>query len=192
MSHIGNKKIKKIIGLTGIAGSGKDLFASIVKELEPNTDIFPFAGPLKDASKILFNFSNDQLYDPVVKEELDERWGKSPRQVLQWLGTDILRNQVNQDFFLMNMKQRIDSSKADLIIITDIRFDNESEFIRSLGGKVVKIIRPNAKTTAHSGHITEQGISPKLVDTVVMNEGSIEEYKILIVKFLTGLIDKLE
>ena len=98
---------KKIIGVCGLAGSGKDTFALTVKEFEPNTDIFAYAGPLKEASKILFNFSHDQLHHPVIKEELDERWGKTPRQVLQWLGTDVLRTHIHQDFFIMNMKQRI-------------------------------------------------------------------------------------
>ncbi len=169
---------KKIIGVTGIAGSGKDTFALAIKELEPNTDIFAFAGPLKEACKILFNFSNDQLYDPVIKEEIDDRWKKSPRQILQWLGTDILRNNIDQNFFITNMKQKIEASKAEYIIITDIRFNNESEFIKSIGGKVIKIERPDAKTTIHSNHITEQGIANDLVDVVISNDSTIEEFRI--------------
>ncbi len=168
---------RKIIAVTGIAGAGKDTFAHVIRETIPNTDVFAYAGPLKDACKILFNFSHDQLHHPVVKEEMDERWKRSPRQILQWLGTDILRNHINQDFFVMNMKQRIDASKAEYIVISDCRFDNEAEFIRSLGGKVVKIERINAKTTEHSGHITEKGISPELIDAIIENNGSIEEFQ---------------
>ena len=91
---------------------------------------------------------------------------------------------VNQDFFVMNMKQRIDLSKAEYIIISDVRFDNEAEFIRSLGGKIVKIERTmgsgssnEGKTTKHSGHITEKGISEKLIDVIVENNGTIEEFQ---------------
>ena len=167
----------KIIGFNGIAGAGKDTAALSFKESERNVDIFAFAGPLKDACKIL-------LYDPVMKETCDETWGKSPREILQWLGTDILRTHVNQDFFVMNMKQRIDLSKAEYIIISDVRFDNEAEFIRSLGGKIVKIERTmgsgssnEGKTTKHSGHITEKGISEKLIDVIVENNGTIEEFQ---------------
>jgi hypothetical protein len=181
----------KIIGFHGIAGAGKDTAAFAIKELEQNTDVFAFAGPLKEACKILFNFSHDQLHHPVVKEELDERWEKSPRQILQWLGTDILRNHINQDFFVMNMKQRIEASQAEFIIISDVRFDNEAEFIRSLGGKVIKIERNmtknDGKTTKHSGHITERGISSNLIDAVIENNASIEEFKtnvMLSIKFL--------
>lgn len=173
--------IKKIIGVTGIAGSGKDTFALVAKEMEQKTDQFAFAGPLKDACKILFNFSHDQLHDQETKEIQDGRWKKSPREILQWLGTDVLRNQINEDFFVMNMKQRIDDSKAEYIIVTDVRFPNEAEFIRSLGGKVVKIVRDNkktgGKTTKYSSHVTEQGIPDNLVDAIIENNSSIEEFK---------------
>lgn len=174
----------KIIGFHGIAGAGKDTAAATIKEAEKNTDIFAFAGPLKEACKLLFNFSHEQMYDQILKEVYDERWERSPREILQWLGTDILRTQINEDFFVMNMKQRIESSEADYIIISDVRFDNEAEFIRSLGGKVIKIVRNmggesknDGKTTKHSEHITERGISPALIDAYVENNASIQEFK---------------
>lgn len=184
----------KILGLSGIAGAGKDTAALTIKESKKNVDIYAFAGPLKEACRILFNFSNEQLYDTVVKEEYDERWKRSPREIFQWLGTDVLRNHVNQDFFIMNMQQRIDSSKADYIVITDVRFDNEAEYVKSLGGKVIKIERNmdessenNGKTTKHSQHITEKGISTHLIDAVVKNNCSIDEFK----NNMLGVIDSL-
>lgn len=175
-----------IIGLHGIAGAGKDTFAAAVKELEDNTDIFAFAEPLKQASKILFNFSHDQLYHPIAKEVIDERWqlnGKEccPREILQWLGTDVLRNHINQKFFVINMQQRIAASKAKYVIISDVRFDNEAEFIRDIGGKVIKIKRDmektGGKTTKHSTHVTEKGISTHLIDAVIENNATIDEFK---------------
>lgn len=168
---------KKIIGFHGLAFSGKDTAALAIKSLEPNTDLFAFASPLKEACKILFNFTYEQLHDPIMKEKIDECWGKSPRQIMQWLGTDILRTHINQDFFVMNMKQKIESSKANYIVVSDIRFDNEAEFIKAMGGKVIKIIRSDAKTTDHSEHITEKGISSDLIDTIIENNGSIEEFQ---------------
>jgi len=113
---------------------------------------------------------------------------------LQWLGTDILRTHINQDFFVMNMKQRIDQSKANCIIISDVRFDNEAEFIKSLGGKIIKIERDvtdksknSGKTTEHSHHITEKGISPHLIDAIIQNNSSIEEFQ-NIVKFVVNKV----
>lgn len=181
------EKFKKIIGFHGAAFSGKDTAATIIKNCYKNTDIFAFAGPLKDACEILFNFKHEQLHDQILKETIDERWNKSPREIMQWLGTDILRNHINQNFFIMNMNQRIENSQADYIIVSDIRFDNEAEFIKSLGGKIIKIERKNSSTTKHSNHITERGISPHLLDAVVLNDGTIEQFKtniLLALRFL--------
>jgi len=133
---------KNIIGLTGKAGSGKDTFASFYKDAE----CFAFAAPLKEAAKILFNLEHDQLHHPDKKDDVDTRWGKSPRYILQWLGTNVLRDQFDDKIFLKNMKQRIDNAKGSFIIITDVRFDNEAEFVKSLGGKIIHIERDNNKS----------------------------------------------
>ena len=167
----------KLIGLTGLAFSGKDTAALAIKESNDSTDIFAFAGPLKQACGTLFNFTDDQLYHPVIKEEIDSRWKKSPRQILQWLGTDVLRTYIDKDFFILNMAQRIKNSNAEYIIISDVRFDNEAEFIRALGGKIIKIVRPGSETTVHSAHVTEMGISEKLVDAVIQNDTGLEEFQ---------------
>ena len=63
------------------------------------------------------------------------------------------------------------------ILHADVRFDNEAEFIKSLGGKIIEIVRPNAATTKHSDHVTEKGISTPLIDAVIRNNGTIEQYQ---------------
>lgn len=175
-----------IIGLTGKAGVGKDLFSELIKKHLDSAESFAFAKPIKEAAKILFNFTDEQLYDQIKKEEIDIRWKKSPRQILQWLGTDILREHIDQDFFIKCIKQKIENSDKNFIIVTDVRFPNEAEFIRSMDGKVVKIIRPNAVTTEHNGHITEQGIADKLIDEIIINDGTIEDFENKIIEFLNG------
>jgi hypothetical protein len=163
-----------IIGLCGQAFSGKDTAALAFQEYE-EIDYFTFAKPLKDAVQLLFNMTHEQLYDSILKEELDDRWGKSPRQILQWLGTDILRENIDKNFFTKHMEQRIAKSKADCIVITDVRFENEAKVIKALGGKIVKITRPNVNTTKHNTHITEQGLPDHLIDIEIINNGTVEE-----------------
>lgn len=172
-----------IIGLAGKAGAGKDLFAELIKKQLTSVEVLAFAKPIKDAAKILFNFTDEQLYDHIKKEEIDPRWGKSPRQVFQWLG-GLLRKDVHDDFFIGNMKQRIENSKADVIVITDVRFLNELKLIKFMDGKVIKIVRPNAETTKHSDDISEQGIEDKFVDSIVINDGTIEDLNDKIMELL--------
>ena len=98
-----------IIGITGKAGSGKDTVADY---LVKNHDFIKlsFAGILKQGMQILFNLSDDQLHHPLVKEKIDPRWGKSPRELMQWLGTDILRKNIRQDFFIVHLETQIEKN----------------------------------------------------------------------------------
>ena len=107
-----------IIGFHGKAFSGKDTSADIISGYIENPKTLAFVKPLKDAAKILFNLTDSQLYDPIEKEKIildnegEPIWkidGKpaSPRLILQWLGTNVLRDHVDEDFFLKHMKQRI-------------------------------------------------------------------------------------
>lgn len=169
---------KIIIAFAGKAGAGKDTAASFIKNDNiDNVEVFAFAEPIKAASKILFNFSDDQLHCPVKKEELDDRWNKTPRQIFQWLGTDVIRKHIRDDFFLINMKNRITESKCNVIIITDVRFTNESKFIKDLGGKIFKIVRPGGKTTKYNDHPTENGIPDEYIDDIITNDGTRENFK---------------
>lgn len=204
---------KRIIGFTGVAGSGKDTAAIELSKGHTNVDLLAFSKPLKDACAILFGFTEEQLYDPVQKEVMDPKWERTPRYILQWLGTDILRKHINDNIFLMNMSDRIAKSSADTIIITDVRFDNEAKLIRSLGGTIVKIVRPKvvkdavtvdtvttvvkdtnyfqiakekvvetfkgitARIFGNKVHSSEQGIHSYLVDIVIDNNRTLEEFQ---------------
>jgi hypothetical protein len=141
-----------IIGLTGKAGAGKDTFASFVSEKE----VLAYASPLKDATAFLFNFTKEQLYKD--KETVD------------------LRN-FDNDFFIKNMEQRLSQTKSSLVIVTDVRFDNEAEIIRKKGGIIISIERPNSNATLHTNHSSEQGISKNLIDFTICNDGTLEEYR---------------
>lgn len=178
--------VKSIIAFTGRAGAGKDTAADFISDTHVP---LAFAKPLKDACKILFNFTDEQLYTSH-KELVDSRWGKSPREILQFLGTDVLRKHITDDFFIVSMKQRIESIiKGDGVVkgvvITDVRFDNEAKLIRDMGGIIIKITRDSGSETSHSNHITEKGISEQFIDHTIINNGSLDEFKTK-VNFITN------
>lgn len=159
-----------IIGLQGAAGSGKDTAAAGLIGFYP----LAFAKPLKDGAKPLFDLTDEQLYGKL-KEKPDPRWEVSPREIMQYLG-DHCRD-YNPNFFLTHMRSRIEKAQAQgikNIVITDVRYDNEAQLIKSLGGTVVKIER-DITTTRHTSHSSEQGVLPTLVDHTVQNNGTIEQ-----------------
>ena len=84
-----------IVGLIGKKGHGKDTFADYLVQHYDFVKL-SFAEPLKKVCKELFLLTDEQLYDPMEKEKVDERWGKSPRQLMQIIGTDILRRYYDE------------------------------------------------------------------------------------------------
>lgn len=178
----------KIIGLTGRARSGKDTCANFIEEFSEQTDSkvlrLYFSKVLKDACKVLFNLTDEHLHTDK-KEEILDNWklnGEevSTRKLLQWLGTDILRNNIDQDFFKKHMFEKIQKGiqeNYDFILITDVRFDNEAELITSLGGKIYHIERPNQTKIEHSDHASEKGIKDELIHEKIINDSSLEDFK---------------
>lgn len=77
------------IGICGRKFNGKDTLAEYLVK-NHGYEQMAFAKPIKDISKILFGFNDEQLYGSK-KEEIDERWNTTPRQMMQYIGTDMFR-----------------------------------------------------------------------------------------------------
>ena len=139
---------KTIIGLTGGMGSGK---TTISKHM--GGTVISFATPLKKMLAAL-GLTYEQLYGSEKGIPLDLLGGRTPREAMQSLGTEWGRRLVADELWLFAWKKAMDESPHDLIICDDVRFPNEVEFLRSLGGEVVALVRPGLKT--FSAHISEQ------------------------------------
>jgi len=132
-----------IIGLCGKKQSGK---STVAKYLTDNGFIeLSWAYPLKEIiGRELFGLNDDQLYgSEEAKEAIIPDWGFSARQILQLVGTECFRKVIRDDFWVVLGKRRLlelTAKKYD-IVISDCRFPNEMEAIKSVGGITVRIIR---------------------------------------------------
>jgi len=63
---------------------------------------------------------------------------------------------------------------VDGMVVSDVRFDNEAEAIRDLGGVVICVERGAAQPILY--HKSEGGVTASLIDTTVTNDGSIAEF----------------
>lgn len=164
-----------LIGLAGPAFSGKDTFAEAVQKTEEDVHIYAMALPLKLGAMALFGFSHAQVFTPEGKEEIDPIWGKSPRYFLQDLGTEVFRDRYGPDFWIKRAEKELQAVRNKIVIITDIRFENEAAWVRSRGGTVIHIRRPGVAPTRV--HRSEIGISCGEDDIVIMNDRSLDEFK---------------
>jgi hypothetical protein len=173
-----------LIGFLAKKHSGKDTVADYLVN-ENNFEKMSLATPLKKAIGILFGFSDDQLYGNL-KEDIDERWGTSPRIVMQYLGTEVFRHSVNKiipgindDFWIrsliVNYNNLLKSNPKLNVAVADVRFQNEVDGIHKNGGIIIKIVRPCINNEKDQ-HDSEKSIDKiENYDELLVNDGSLEE-----------------
>lgn len=137
-----------IIGLVGFINSGKGTVGELLKM--QGYKQASFAGVLKDTASIMFGWDRellegDTVESRVFRETKDEFWSEkfgydfSPRLALQLLGTEAGRDVFHKDLWIYALEKRINNKRH--VVITDTRFPNEIEWIRSKGGVIVQVKR---------------------------------------------------
>lgn len=100
--------------------------------------------------------------------------GFEVRRYLQVYGADVCRTRFGANAWVDHLARRIDESGAELVAVSDVRFDSEATWIASRGGIVVKIVRPGYG--AVNGHVSELGIKEKYVSATVHNDGTLAQF----------------
>jgi dephospho-CoA kinase len=122
--------MKRIVGLTGKKGAGK-------------TTVADFFVEFYDFQRVSFA---DLLKSMLIKANLctfEECYiTKTPqsRMLMQKIGTEIVREQIDSHYWEKKMKERIDSIEGD-VVVDDCRFLSEAELIREYGGKIYRVIK---------------------------------------------------
>lgn len=128
-----------VVGFVGFKGSGKSTAARILQD-KYGFSVRALAAPLKESCQIIFNLSEEQVLTPKGKEAVDPRWGMSPREMLQKFGTEVGRT-FSEDVWIKSLQQFIDDRRWNRYTIDDVRFPNEADAIRKMGGIVVGVKR---------------------------------------------------
>lgn len=133
----------KLIAFAGYQGSGKSLAASYLSNY-PKTYLTKFAGTLKQVASIIYHVPIDYWeYDKNTKQERLQN--KTKREVLQIIGTEALRNNLSDDIWIysldLELKELATKKQIDIVIIDDLRFPNELQFIKQNNGLVAYINR---------------------------------------------------
>jgi hypothetical protein len=199
-----------LIGLTGPAGCGKDTVADLLVTHAGFTKI-AFADPLRaeicDAfcidplylsrretkehamSCLALNKCADQAFvDRMVVHHLQRGISvnpeapRSPREIMQWWGTDYRRQQAH-NYWVSQTAKRIYGLFAGhithRIVITDLRFDNEADLVARHGGLIWQVTRPgcDVATGAHVSEVTGEAFKP---DAVLNNIDGIKHLQQLV------------
>lgn len=165
-----------IIGLTGLAGSGKDTVRTYLEDHQAFTGL-AFADPIRAMLSTLFQqvgASDNWMTDRLLKEGTIPALGTSYRHLAQTLGTEWGRA-VAFDFWLRIAKARVATmldAGVKRVVISDVRFFNEADWIHSIGGQIWRIERPGLEPVRlHSSELIWD-IEP---DRVISNGGSVQD-----------------
>lgn len=156
-----------VIGIAGPKGSGKTEVANILTERIPGSIILNLPDPIYAACQTIFGWSYEQCVDPVLREEIDERFGISPRYAQETLGTDWGRNLIHNDLWTILLEDRISQHPESLVIIPNIRFPNEADLVRKFRGAVWEVRRPGYDY--NPAKPSEAGIPRRYIDASILN-----------------------
>lgn len=165
-----------LIGLTGLAGSGKSEVANtLIRDF--GFTRHRFSAPLKNMTRHLLREIGhceddvERMIEGDLKEAPHPELGVSPRHLMVTLGTEWGRDAVHPDLWVRiwaaSLPQRAD------VVAEDVRFPNEVAGIRERGGVIWKVERPGLVS---SGHVSEQlEVTP---DLTIENTGTLADLRL--------------
>ena len=171
--NINEKYRPLVLGFIGKAKSGKDTAANDFQEfMDGIVPIYrkPFAGPIREIGK-LFGYTMEQMTDQSIKETYCNPIFPlvTPRKFMQLVGSEMFRNNLDKDCWVKLVKNFIEGEyekashlvtkfeddkfhPSSIIMVTDVRFPNEAEMIKEVGGYLIKIHRPSLGQDAAEWH----------------------------------------
>ena len=163
----------KLVALFGPQQAGKSEAAKAIATL-PGWHRLSFAQPLYDMMSALLGTDARKLDKTVVYDAL---CGKTLREGLQLLGTEFGRNMIGDTIWLRAMERALHHHKifeAAGVVIDDLRFANEYEFLRQRGATIIRIERAGCIIpTLNQGHASEADWMDFQHDHKIINDKSI-------------------
>lgn len=185
------------IGLHGYTNTGKDEFASALKTQRGFVKL-AFADALYKEVSEAYDLPISALTHRPTKEQEVSRlsWGNckdsafgmvcnalgivstaplSARRVLQLWGTEYRRTQ-DKTYWIKKWVEKAKEHEADgdtKIVIPDVRFEDEAEFIVITGGKIIRVDRPGCGPVG--AHVSENELNSKYLCATMLNAGTLHD-----------------
>jgi dephospho-CoA kinase len=177
----------EIIGLTGKKYSGKtttcDIALNYFSEKGFKCAHINFADPLKDEVYELLlrglGYPREILDDPEQKKRF--------RALLQWWGTE-LRRQEKETYWTDQIEKSIEDHRNkgfDIFFISDVRFLDEAQLVKNLGGYVIRVKRPTDDNS--DNHQSEKEIDLINPDFEILNQSDIKYLRNQIIQIIESI-----
>jgi len=192
-----------LIGIHGLYGVGKDTVAQIIHEVYGH-EIKHFAEPVY---KSLWNLNplidmpsgQAPIYKRLQDIVLDHGWDYAKsipevRRGLQVTGTENGRDIHGEycwvgcaetEFHAYGSQHKTDPHWA----YSDLRFENELQWVTSVCGGVIKVIGPQRRGggDATKKHSSEAGLPDHLFDVIINNDGTLDDLRVKVINAMEYL-----
>lgn len=180
---------KNLIGLAGIAeneageriGSarvGKDEVGKYLKSLGTYQNL-SFAAPIYEVAFHAFGLPREVIDNPShfdKEERVYAPWGVTLREILQTIGTELFRDNVDPNFWVMrsHLEVKRTITRGLIPVFTDVRMPNEANYIREQGGVIIHVHR---KTDLGAVRLHRSELQVEILegDLHLFNNGTLEE-----------------
>lgn len=140
--------------------------------------------PFRLAAQAIFGITQEEAWNPLLLENNHNYWDMTPNQMIEFLYSHAYLEFSNYGLLRSEIPLTLPSreipayGKDKIVVIKDVRFENEADFIRSHNGNIWHVKRDNAaKVISHS---SERGIEIKQGDIVINNNGSLMDLELII------------
>lgn len=180
-----------LIGISGKIGAGKDTLAAMILRLlvdkYPNICQKSFAYNVKLMVSILTNTSIEDNLTQEGKNIYLPEWGYTLGELQQKLGTECIRDKLHTNAWILSLLSNY--TENDSYVISDVRFKNEADYIKSKNGILIRIngdpsnIRANSKRNLN--HISETDLDnyPNF-DHIIENNGTLDDLEKSLINIL--------
>lgn len=160
-----------VIGFTGLAGSGKSTACQMVEEALEDVKRINFKTALIAEIKLTFPLFLVMLADKY-DESVDWLFENKPpefRAFMQNYGTE-LRRGPNPEYWTDKWKVAVLMNKEYHIVADDVRFLNEAQAVKEVGGVIIRIERTDlVNTSTHQSETEMAQIEPDF--TIKVDKG---------------------
>lgn len=181
----------RLIGLSGYAQSGKDTLADfmtehlgyeriafadklreVVRAIDP---IVGFVCPVVDGHEVPVPrpLRVSDLWDEIGYEAMKAEYPEF-REIIQRVGTEAGRKIIDYDLWVNLTMEVIRAHPNVPYVVTDVRFPNEADAIRSEGGVILRISRPGRGPV--NGHASETALDDYDFDAVIKNDSTLSDF----------------
>jgi hypothetical protein len=183
--------MSRLVALYSAApGSGKSTTARVLES--QGWAVEPFAAPLKRMAATLLleaGYSEGHILEilTVNKDQPLTLLAGIPtaRHLLQTLGTAWGREQISPMLWIQLWQRRVCRALANgtLVVVDDLRTEEEAAAVRAMGGQLWRIDRPGHQADpAALAHPTEGALEALTFDRVIINSGSLEQLEVQVLQ----------